>query len=117
MIMRFPLRVVAIGGVEVGSGKGRVGMLWCYSSGLFWSLLLSIDHSWRACVFCCHYRSSASNLKEYLERKLASLIKKNHGAVDCTIAAVALSGASLEWNTRQGKASKQTHERGVEKAS
>jgi hypothetical protein len=38
-----------------------------------------------------------------ISRAQAGKLDKNHGAVDYTIVAVALYGASLEWNTRQGK--------------
>lgn len=46
MIMRFPLRVVAIGGVEAGSGKGGRHVS-VFLRGLF---LFIIG------VFCCHFR-------------------------------------------------------------
>jgi hypothetical protein len=47
MIMRFPLRVVAIGGVEAGSGKDGKHVSVFFA----WSVFSSSSG-----VFCCHFR-------------------------------------------------------------
>ena len=96
MIMRFPLRVLAIGGVEAGSGKGGRHV------SVFFALSVSPHHP-----ACSAVISVWRNLKNIGERKLAGLKNLCGRMYDCG------SKHSGAWNGIHGMA----HERGVEKAS
>jgi hypothetical protein len=87
MIMRFPLRVLAIGGVEAGSGKGgrHVSVFFafvCFSSSSGCSAVISV---WR-------------NFKEYLRAQAGRLEKSMRSNVRLWQQAL----WSMEWNTRYG---------------
>ncbi|KUJ09833.1 uncharacterized protein LY89DRAFT_278174 [Mollisia scopiformis] len=94
MIMRFPLRVVAIGGVEAGSGKGGMAC-----SGVFRVAVWSHFRRHHSVCVLLSFPSGVQYLKNSEERKLAGLRQKmQHRAVDCTIALQrALWGMELEY--------------------
>jgi hypothetical protein len=98
MIMRFPLRVLAIGGVEAGSGKGG-RHAWCSLRGLFSPHQLA----------CSAVISVRRNFKEY-RRAQAGRLEKSMRSNDVRFAAASTLRA---WNGIHGIA----HGRGVEKAS
>ena len=68
MVMRFPLRVVAITGVEAGYGNREGGM--CLVLFVLLSSFLPLHITSGHC-FCCHFRRR--NIKNSRERKLAGL--------------------------------------------
>ena len=91
--MRFPLRVVAITGVEVGSGKGG-WHVWCFAWSTFFHFITSG-------ALCCHFR--LAHIKESRERKLAGL-----KIFDCTILQLQRYGAGMEtvykaWHMKEGR--------------
>jgi len=97
MIMRFPLRVVAIGGVEAGSGNGGRHVR-CSLRGLFLFIIRRVLQSFPSGVTFKEYRRAQAGR---LEKSMRSNVR---------FAAASTLGA---WNGIQGIA----HERVVEKAS
>ena len=85
MIMRFPLRVLAIGGVEAGSGKGG-RHAWCSLRGLFSPHQLA----------CSAVISVRRNFKEYRRAQAGRLEKSMRSNVRLWQQAL----WSMEWNTR-----------------
>jgi hypothetical protein len=87
MIMRFPLRVLAIGGVEVGSGKGERHV------SVFFALSVSLHHP-----ACSAVISVWRNFKEYRRAQAGRLEKSMRSNVRLWQQA----HWSMEWNTRYG---------------
>jgi hypothetical protein len=90
--MRFPLRVVAITGVEAGSGKDRGA---CYGV-FFWCGLLSLHLGLRLVSAVI---SVWRMIKESRGRELVGLLKTRPTRSGCMIATVSILWGIWIWNT------------------